>query len=370
MWCLWTDFTGLVSKPILTESNLQEAQAFLVKFADEFTALFGAEKWKPNLHFVFHLCDDIRNFGPVYAFWTFATERFNGVMQGYHTDGRCPETTMMRQIRHFQRLAMLPDTADLDFSAAELKTWLTVSRTKATSEAECDIDEDDLIEWSDISSALRPGEGHELKTASCISEVKGSKREQGLHRFDSDENRELKSLVTAFIAALEPSKFKTTFLRLPSTFRKFKRVQFCGETFCSSLWRQGKDADVLVRKPSASRYTSLCPAFVQFYIQVDMIVSHPHALQLETRCCRFAACQWYTSQQTASRLVDTVWQRACVQDEVHLEIVPIAMIASAFLKGPCMEEAKNFQILIKPTQLILWHPDREAVQVCFKLSSI
>ena len=79
MWMQWFHFIHLISTPVISESQLKEAQAYLVSFSKQFTALFGEKAWTPNHHFAFHLVADIKNFGPLAAFQLFACERFNGV---------------------------------------------------------------------------------------------------------------------------------------------------------------------------------------------------------------------------------------------------------------------------------------------------
>ena len=66
-------FTFL-SAPVISESQLEEAQEHLVSFSKQFSELFGETAWKPNQHFCFHLVDDIRNYGPLHVFQLFAME--------------------------------------------------------------------------------------------------------------------------------------------------------------------------------------------------------------------------------------------------------------------------------------------------------
>ena len=41
---------------------------------------------KPNFHWCTHLSDQIRDYGPVYGFWSFTFERLNGVLKNYNTN--------------------------------------------------------------------------------------------------------------------------------------------------------------------------------------------------------------------------------------------------------------------------------------------
>ena len=61
-----------ISKPVISEADLQSCERLLVSFSNEFSKVYSPEEWVPNQHFVFHLMDDIRNFGPLHVFQLFA----------------------------------------------------------------------------------------------------------------------------------------------------------------------------------------------------------------------------------------------------------------------------------------------------------
>lgn len=41
---------------------------------------------KPNHHWCTHVFDQIKDYGPVYGFWSFTYERLNKVLKSYHTN--------------------------------------------------------------------------------------------------------------------------------------------------------------------------------------------------------------------------------------------------------------------------------------------
>ncbi|CAH3169326.1 unnamed protein product [Pocillopora meandrina] len=49
-------------------------------------ALCGKEKCTPNMHLHGHFKDCILDYGPVFPFWCFSFERYNGIMGDYHTN--------------------------------------------------------------------------------------------------------------------------------------------------------------------------------------------------------------------------------------------------------------------------------------------
>ncbi len=71
----------------LTLSDLRRFDFFYRNFLRGFISALSTEKVTPNMHLVLHMTDCCRNFGPVYAFWLFAFERFNGMLGRYSTNG-------------------------------------------------------------------------------------------------------------------------------------------------------------------------------------------------------------------------------------------------------------------------------------------
>lgn len=62
--------------------------------------IYGEKAIKPNHHYAVHIGDQIRDFGPVYTFWTFLTERLNKILKNTNTNnwsGGQVEISMMRQ---------------------------------------------------------------------------------------------------------------------------------------------------------------------------------------------------------------------------------------------------------------------------------
>jgi hypothetical protein len=71
--------------------------------------LYGEGSMKPNHHYAVHLPQQLRDFGPVYEFWTFLTERLNKILKTYnsnHWGGGLLEVSMMR---HFDREVRVHD---------------------------------------------------------------------------------------------------------------------------------------------------------------------------------------------------------------------------------------------------------------------
>ncbi|KAJ7110207.1 hypothetical protein C8R43DRAFT_883954 [Mycena crocata] len=80
--------------------GLPRARSLLQEYLLGFSRLYGPDQMKPNHHWSVHIPDQILDFGPVYTFWAFLTERLNKILKNLNsnnwTGGRL-EVSMMRE---------------------------------------------------------------------------------------------------------------------------------------------------------------------------------------------------------------------------------------------------------------------------------
>ena len=79
-----------LSRPVITLVELQKADLMLLLFCQKFERLHGKSKVKPNMHLHGHLKECVLDYGPVYNFWCFSFERFNGILSSFKNN-RCFE---------------------------------------------------------------------------------------------------------------------------------------------------------------------------------------------------------------------------------------------------------------------------------------
>ena len=51
-----------------------------MKFCISFENLYGNERVTHNMHLHSHLVSCVRQYGPLYSFWLFSFERYNGIL--------------------------------------------------------------------------------------------------------------------------------------------------------------------------------------------------------------------------------------------------------------------------------------------------
>ena len=134
---LWQVFVRACTLLISTNISYQDtlsAHNLLTLFCTKFQEIMGADSCTPNMHMHLHLKECIINYGPVYAFWAFSFERYNGKLGSYHTNNRSLTITIMRKfiegvdvVSSYQQIEMenLPPLSKFNLHDDSLTTTVT-----------------------------------------------------------------------------------------------------------------------------------------------------------------------------------------------------------------------------------------------------
>ena len=97
-WVHFVRAVRLLCQPSISPQDIDEAHGFLLKFCTGCVDLYGASFITPNMHLHCHLGEVVRDFGPVYGFWLFSFERYNGILKNIDTNSKDRfELTFMKQ---------------------------------------------------------------------------------------------------------------------------------------------------------------------------------------------------------------------------------------------------------------------------------
>lgn len=108
----------LLFRPSLSEVQLTVAERRIKTFTEMACRLHHGVIGIWNLHWLSHLPEDIRNFGPVYSFWCFASERFNKTLKNIKINGHVRQIPMTL-MRVFQNFAHLREISTFGYDSAE-----------------------------------------------------------------------------------------------------------------------------------------------------------------------------------------------------------------------------------------------------------
>lgn len=104
-WRLFVISCQYLCNQAITKADIIIADQYMVKFCRRFEELYGQDHVTPNMHLHAHLKECIEDFGPIYNFWLFSFERYNGLLGNYPTNRRMIEIQMMK--RFFRETSLL-----------------------------------------------------------------------------------------------------------------------------------------------------------------------------------------------------------------------------------------------------------------------
>lgn len=162
-WHTFVMACRLLAVPTLYHPDLTKAYMLLLKFCRQFEALCGKDYVRINMHFHCHLKECVEDYGPVYSFWCFAFERFNGVLGSTVTKNRSIEIQLMRKFLSEQSVShvALPEDFSEHFSTFfnKYRDSLSVESMPVGSSMLLSIATSanlGSINWSEISSITLP----------------------------------------------------------------------------------------------------------------------------------------------------------------------------------------------------------------------
>ncbi|OAD79066.1 hypothetical protein PHYBLDRAFT_164148 [Phycomyces blakesleeanus NRRL 1555(-)] len=87
-WMYFVDACRYYVKPSITFDEITTAHSLLEKFCNACNVDYTATILTCNMHLHLHLHECIRDFGPVYGYWLFGFERYNGILKNFKTNGK------------------------------------------------------------------------------------------------------------------------------------------------------------------------------------------------------------------------------------------------------------------------------------------
>ena len=97
---VWRDFVmacNLFCTTLTTETRAKMAHTNIARFCRGFEHIYGKQSVTPNMHMHTHILECILDYVPVYSFWLFSFERYNGILGDYKTNQRAIEMQLMQK---------------------------------------------------------------------------------------------------------------------------------------------------------------------------------------------------------------------------------------------------------------------------------
>ena len=97
VWQIFVRACNLLLTRSISKGDVRDAHQLLVLFCQQFERVVGEQYCTPNMHMHLHLKSCIEDFGPVYGFWCYSFERYNGCLGNYKTNNHSISIQIMRK---------------------------------------------------------------------------------------------------------------------------------------------------------------------------------------------------------------------------------------------------------------------------------
>ena len=97
MWQVFVRACYLLINTSISRDEVKQAHDLLILFCKTFQSLLGREHCTPNMHMHLHLASCVKDYGPIYSFWCYSFERYNGILGCYHTNNHAITITLARK---------------------------------------------------------------------------------------------------------------------------------------------------------------------------------------------------------------------------------------------------------------------------------
>lgn len=103
---------------VLTAEDMKICDNYLLQFCTSFERIFGKQAVTPNIHLHCHLVECMKDYGPIYSFWLFSFERYNGMLGNIPTNRKSIEIQFMNRFTRESILVThkLPDMFQEQFT--------------------------------------------------------------------------------------------------------------------------------------------------------------------------------------------------------------------------------------------------------------
>ena len=96
-WQHFVRASRLLCQRYISDRDIKEADEHLMNFCQAFENIFGAGHCTMNMHLHMHLKSVLEDFGPVYSYWLYGFERYNGILGNMYTNNRDVPVQLMRR---------------------------------------------------------------------------------------------------------------------------------------------------------------------------------------------------------------------------------------------------------------------------------
>lgn len=344
----WRNFVlacQILCKRSIFVSEVKRAHHLLVRFCRKFEELYGAERVTPNMHLHAHLCECIEAYGPVYTFWLFSFERYNGLLGRIPTNRKGVEKQMFRRFMknlHVMRgsdSVALADMSHMQFLHAECAA--SAGATNQVGSVNATMEPTDVSDYLDL-----------LRMSAHDFPIVGSdwSKFRELITCYSSKNYVLNDNEFRCLCLLYRAMYETDDIEICPNGQKFSHFKVGNELFGSRNSRTRRSSIIGAFWPNRNGDMSdefdimdcEWPGQVQFYLK-HSIFRGEFALTHVLACV-----EWYNPVNNRNPYGKPVgiWQHSIPLPSNSASFIPVQRIRCKYIQAPVKVERRNLVAVV------------------------
>lgn len=249
---LWRHFvlaSRILTQMQITTTELQLADALLLRFCNRAQRMYGCEIITPNMHMHGHLKDCVLDYGPIHNFWCFSFERYNGILENYPTNTSVEVHLMNRFLREFFiSSASLPAEYKENFDPVLASLDPVLQGSLRATLLDCEqlrepIQPEIMSDWTIDSNIILP-----------LKYVRSA--------FDQDDMVQVDNLYSFVYSSMCSSQFM-----LNTVVSKYSKIEYYGTKYESRMSQPGKTNIVFVQQYSPAHPRRIRPVVVHYFVK-------------------------------------------------------------------------------------------------------
>ena len=323
-WLKFVKACRILCQPMIRISDVGIAHDLLVKFCRDVERVYGKERITPNMHMHTHLADCILDYGPIYSFWLFSFERYNGILGNYYTNNKSIELQIMRKFIRDQGIRDLGFPEEYREHFHDIVGMLE-QRTYKSSTLVVDHRLDlEMLQLSqntiDVDNTLWYSlDGYSFGSPHVIEQL------------DGDEHQYIYEVYKIFFPNISLSS-------IPSLFDKYASVEFASECYGSRFSRLNRFSHVLARW--AGRFDGVVdlaltderPGIIEYFVRLSITYDE----QVYSFC--FAFVRWFQYHPErfhcgVEGVVPEVWCPSLFESLGPASFIPVQRLSRKFVAG-------------------------------------
>ena len=322
-WMLFASACAILCGRTISLPKLREADSILLLFCQKVESLYGKDSITPNMHLHCHLAECIRDYGPVYAFWCFSFERYNGILGTYQHNNKALPIQMMRKFLEDESLTASGHTSSNFFK--KYFSEILVNNEQNVSGTLRQIFNGNSLK-RDYYSAINPRNVSWKDDATTFHTHPPMKTKV----MNDADNMDLKEMYNILL-----NNANIQDIHVPKTYLEASTVEVYGEIYDSKSSSSPRASHIISSWFSEGNIVNdineYRPAVIEYFMKHCVEIKHMNG-ELTSETYLLACVSWFQRHEKRNTLHSPmeVWCRNVFEEDGPASFLPVGRISCRF----------------------------------------